>query len=165
MLKETAQVIDIKDNTLLVQTEVKTTCGSCQNKDNCATSSVAEAFSAKPNVINVEFDVDEFAGIKVGDMVQIGVAENFVVKSALYVYLLPIVGFMMFAFIAQMLSTAGVLTLDGQLGELITAIIAFAGGYAGYRVARWRLAKLNQCENQSVVLLAAPNEQIPIKVE
>ena len=92
MLEEKATVVEIEDQILWLQTQVKTTCGTCQAKENCGTSAVAKAFSPKPNVIGVAYNRATDLAVNVGDTVTIGVAEDFVVKSAVYVYMMPIVG-------------------------------------------------------------------------
>lgn len=143
MLTERATVIEIKDNTLWLQTQIKTTCGSCAQKDNCGTSAVAKAFSPKPNVIGVPYDAAKFSPVSVGDKALIGVQEGFVVKSALYVYLLPIVGFLLLALLADGLLKGDIITLTGVGAEAFSALLAFTGGFMGYGVARRLVAKMS----------------------
>ena len=45
MLEENGTVIDIEDGVVWVQTQIKTTCGQCQAKDNCGAGAIAKAFS------------------------------------------------------------------------------------------------------------------------
>ena len=142
MLTEKATVIEVKDNTLWLQTQVKTTCGSCQHKDSCGTSAVAKAFSPKPNVIGVPFDSSKFGEVVAGDRALIGVQEGFIVRSAMYVYLLPIVGFLLLALLAESLISAGIVSLSGNGAEAFRAFFAFAGGFMGYGFARRLVAKM-----------------------
>lgn len=153
MLEEKGVVVAIEDDLIWVQTEIKTTCGSCQAKDNCATSSIAQAFSNKPNLISVKSDL----AVNVGDTVVIGIEDGFVVQSAFYVYIFPIVGFMLMAFIAEQL-----VGINGNTGELIRVLIAFFGGWLGYWLARRKLT-LRSCQQNTGVRLL--NVSIPVSIK
>lgn len=162
MLKETATIVEIKQNSLLLQTQVKTTCGSCQHKESCGTSAVAKAFSPKVNVIAVNYDPQQYPEVAVGDTAIIGVSEQLVVKSAFYVYLLPIVGFVLLAFIGQIFIEQQIIALTGTMAELITAVLAFFGGYCGYLVAKWRLSLMGDNAQSSDDLACHSAENIQI---
>ena len=151
MLTEKATVIEVKDSTLWLQTQVKTTCGSCQHKDSCGTSAVAKAFSPKPNVIGVPYDSSKFGEVSAGDKALIGVQEGFIVRSAAYVYLMPIVGFLLMALLAESLISADIIALTGNGAEAFRALFAFAGGFMGYGLARKLVVKMGGGVNPSDV--------------
>ena len=156
MLEEKGTVVSLENGLIWVQTQVKTTCGSCKAKDNCATSSIAKAFSPKPNVISVKSDLP----VEIGDSVVLGVEQNFVVLSAFYVYILPIVGFMLFAWMGEFLFGNTQL-----LGELTTVVLAFFGGWLGYLIARKRLSSVACSHNDHIQLLSVLSDQIPIHIK
>lgn len=153
MLEEKGTVVSIEDGLVWVQTEIKTTCGSCKAKDNCGTSSIAKAFSPKPNVISVRTDTT----VHVGDTVVIGIDQDFVVLSSFYVYILPILGFMLFAFGGELL-----IETDSLPGELSMVVLAFFGGWLGYLLARKKLSEVACRNNNNVRLLSVDNDHIPI---
>jgi sigma-E factor negative regulatory protein RseC len=156
MLEEKGIVVSVEGGLIWVQTQIKTTCGSCKAKDNCGTSSIAKAFSPKPNVISVKSD----RTVTVGDTVVIGIDENFVVLSAFYVYILPIFGFMLFAWLGQQLFDEAQL-----LEELINVVLAFFGGWLGYLLARKKLGHEACLSNHNIHLLSVDNHQIPITID
>ncbi|MCJ8268628.1 MAG: SoxR reducing system RseC family protein [Psychrosphaera sp.] len=153
MLEEKGKIISIEDDLVWVQTQIKTTCGSCKAKDNCGISAIAKAFSPKPNVISVHTDMT----VKVGDNVVLGIDEGFVVLSSFYVYILPILGFMLFALLGEQMFES-----ENLLGELINVVLAFFGGWLGYLLARRKLAKVACRNNDNVLLLSVDEDQIPI---
>lgn len=169
MLEENGIVIAVEHNeadkepVVWVQTQIKTTCGQCQAKDSCASGAVAKAFSPKASVLPVSGNLE----VKVGDSVVIAIEEQFVVRSALYVYILPIAGFMAFAGLGPvLLSGNGLLTLPQPVADLIQAGFAFFGGWLGFLLARRRLAPGTgdrHCRHsERVRLLAVNRQQIPI---
>jgi sigma-E factor negative regulatory protein RseC len=155
MLEEKGKVISIEDDLVWVQTQIKTTCGTCKAKDSCGTSAVAKAFSPKPNVISVYTDMS----VKVGDNVVLGIDEGFVVQSSFYVYILPILGFMLFAWLGEQVFESATLQ-----SELITVLLAFFGGWLGYLLARRKLANVACRNNDNILLLSVEEDQIPITI-
>jgi sigma-E factor negative regulatory protein RseC len=181
MLEESGTVVAVDEQTVWVQTQIKTTCGQCQAKDNCGTGAVAKAFSPKTNVIAATIPAEQDWQIEVGDSVTIGIEENFVLLSAFYVYILPIAGFMVFAGLGEVLFSGSVLlTGFGFFTDLFLALWAFFGGWLGYLLARKRLGTPSgedhepvgeehpyrkKClNNNHVRLLAVNNQHIPISL-
>lgn len=155
VLEEKGVVVDITEGLVWVQTEIKTTCGTCKAKDNCSTSSIAKAFSPKPNVISIESDM----AVKVGDTVIIGIEEAFVLRSSFYVYLLPL-----FCFILMAAFTEVVFASDDKIFELLSVFLAFSAGGLGFAWAKKRLSRLGCKENGNVRLLKIDPHSIPIKL-
>lgn len=144
MLEETGIVVGVEEGQsgqsglVWVQTEIKTTCGKCQARDNCSTGAVARTFSPKPNVIGAM--ATDGLEVKVGDSVVIAIDENFVVLSAFYVYMLPIIGFMLFAGLTPLLFTgSSILSGFGLFSDFLSALFSFLGGWLGYLLARHKL--------------------------
>jgi sigma-E factor negative regulatory protein RseC len=155
MLEEKGIVVSLEEGLVWVQTEIKTTCGSCKAKDNCGTSTIAKAFSPKPNVICVKSELP----VKVGDTVVIGIDQDFVILSAFHVYILPIAGFMIFAWLGEILLGSTQLS-----GELATVVLAFLGGWLGYIIARKKLSSVACRSTANIQLLSVQNNHIPIRV-
>lgn len=82
-----------------VETEIKTTCNSCQVQTNCGTSVVAKAFAPKKQNIELFYDLP----VKVGQKVKLGIPEETLLSASLQVYLLPLFGLIVGAMLASWL--------------------------------------------------------------
>lgn len=170
MLEENGTVVAVEEGLVWVQTEIKTTCGQCHAKDNCGTGAIAKAFSPKPNVIAAHSDLQADLQVKVGDSVVIGIDQHFIIRSAFYVYILPILGFMLFAGLSTLvLGEQGIFAGQGLWSELISVLFSFFGGWLGYLLARHLLGETGQTQaadkcrnNRQVRLIAVKHQQIPI---
>lgn len=94
MIIEQGVITDIthnaqKEQVIAVSTAIKTTCGSCQAESNCSTSVVAKFFTPKAEAFT--FTVDET--VSVGQQVELGITESRLVQVSFYLYLLPIIVF------------------------------------------------------------------------
>lgn len=87
MVTEVAQVIDVQGDFALVECISKSACGSCHAADNCGNSSIAKAFKPHTN----RFQVKMKYPVLPGQRIQIGLPAQSVVRSAMLVYLLPLV--------------------------------------------------------------------------
>ena len=77
------------EQVIAVSTAIKTTCGSCQAQSNCSTSVVAKFFTPKAEAFT--FTVHET--VSLGQQVELGISENRLVQVSFYLYLLPIMVF------------------------------------------------------------------------
>lgn len=102
MIEEFATVIDVgsKDQHIIrVQSNVKSTCSGCNQLDNCGSGLISKAMPQKKLLVDLVTDVD----VDVGDIIIIGLTENSFLKAAAQVYLLPILGLIVFSAIGQYL--------------------------------------------------------------
>ena len=164
MLKQKAEVIAVHSDAILVQSQIKTSCSSCAAKSSCATGTVAASMAPRYSQLTVPL-VAPFSSdsVSVGDHVIIAVAEQLVVRTALYVYLLPVISFIVSISFAQFLWP--------QLSELWLAVVGFAASYLSLRWAKRRLAQQEQqqllCHSEhSIVLLSVlPRELSTVEPE
>lgn len=89
MIEEIATVIAVEAEGVWVKTQAKTTCGACQQKDSCTSGVVAKALTPKEPRLFVVTQEPLLAG----QQVRIGLDETALTKSALRVYLLPLLVF------------------------------------------------------------------------
>ncbi len=91
MIEQTAIVTDVVDEFARVRVYRQSTCGGCQAKNACGTSTFAKVLGNKFS------DVSVINSIKAepGDIVKIGLRESVMLQSALLVYIFPL--FMLFA--------------------------------------------------------------------
>jgi sigma-E factor negative regulatory protein RseC len=101
MTKEIGKIIKIamKEGKKVAYVECisRSACGSCQSQNSCGVGTVAKTFSAKA----VHLEVDHVTGMKVDHDVELYMNNNDLVKSALLVYLLPLIFFIAAAVITH----------------------------------------------------------------
>jgi sigma-E factor negative regulatory protein RseC len=132
MIEEEAQVIDVNDQHITLQAQPSSACSSCQAKNACGQGLLSRFFNQKPGQIiieNVSLD-SEFADLKVGDRVLIGIEENAVLNAAFYVYMLPLLSFVGFAVLAQALN------IESEIQQIFLTIL---GLFLGISAARFLL--------------------------
>ncbi len=91
MIEEVATVIAIEPGGVWVKTQLKSTCGACQQQDSCTSGLVAKAFTPKEPRLFVNTDLE----VLIGQQIRIGLHEDALTQSALRVYLLPLLVFML----------------------------------------------------------------------
>lgn len=133
MIEERAQVTQVDGDKVTVTSEIKSGCDGCQQVSTCANGQVAKALPTKSLVITLNTDNQcKAQQIKVGDQVIIGIPEQHLLRSAWQVYIWPLIGLMLFAFIGQQLINAQLFDYEWQ-----TIILAIIGGIAGSKLAKW----------------------------
>ena len=120
MIEETARVIAIENNQLLLEAETRAACNACAAKQGCGTSVLSKWVGRKftrfqaPNTVNA----------RVGDEVVVGLAEEAMLKGSVFVYLLPLLAMIGFALLADSLVSAN--TASRDLLVLVSAVAGFA---------------------------------------
>ncbi len=118
MIEETARVIAIEDNQLLLEAETRAACNACAARQGCGTSVLSKWVGRKftrfqaPNTVNA----------RVGDEVVVGLAEDAMLKGSVVVYLLPLLAMIGFALLAD-----GLVSTDTASRDLLVLISAIAG--------------------------------------
>jgi sigma-E factor negative regulatory protein RseC len=119
MMTETAQVIAVEGDHAWVETQRKSTCGSCAVQKGCGTSVLAKVLGNRTSRIRVINSI----GATAGDMVVIGVEDGMLVRTSFAVYAMPLillllggVGGGMLADALQWQSGEGATTVGGVLG-------------------------------------------------
>ncbi len=120
MIEETARVIGIEDDQLLLEAQTKTACNACEVKQGCGTSVLSKVVGRKfthfraPNTVNA----------KIGDEVVVGLAEEAMLKGSLFVYLFPLIAMIGFTLLADVLLQAD--TASRDLMVLGSGLFGFA---------------------------------------
>lgn len=129
MLEEMAVVREVEPHAggsrITLDTQVKTTCGSCQAKSSCGTRVIASWLASKRE--SLTFDVQQ--AVEVGQQVKIGIPEQRILEASSKVYLVPILVLMLSAVLGQI-----ILPLIGLVHEFwviglsfLSAGISFVG--------------------------------------
>lgn len=120
MIEETGTVIALDGSHAWVETERRSTCGSCSAK-GCGTGVLSKVIGARAQRVRVENRV----GARIGDTVVLGLREDALVRGSLAVYIVPLLA--MFAG-----ALAGELVLSGPgTSEFWTVLAGLAGLGAG----------------------------------
>lgn len=130
MTEEIAHVVALEGDSVILESQIKSTCSGCSQVDSCANGQVAKALPSKKLTFKVKRNEID---VKVGDCVVLGITEGDMLLSAAQVYLMPLLGLLAFSAIGQWLVEINVLE-----HELIALAVGVLGGYLGYRLAKYR---------------------------
>ncbi|AMG30149.1 transcriptional regulator [Grimontia hollisae] len=134
MITALAEVTGSGDGYLTVRCQQKTSCGSCASKNTCGTGIVSNALPGKVMDIRVPSE----KAIAAGTLVEIGLEEQTILKSAVVVYILPLVFAVSGAFLGQILADLM------AAGEGVIILSSLLAGVLGVVVARCFSRKLEQ---------------------
>ncbi|WP_325891686.1 SoxR reducing system RseC family protein [Grimontia sp. NTOU-MAR1] len=134
MITALAEVTGSGEGYLTVRCQQKTSCGSCASKNNCGTGIVSNALPGKVLDIRVPSEKP----VNVGTLVEIGLEEQTVLRSALVVYILPLLFAITGAVFGQFLAD---LIAAGEGVIILSSVLA---GGLGFLVARNFSRKLEQ---------------------
>lgn len=86
MIEESAHVVESDDDYAWVETERRSSCGSCSAK-GCGTGALSKILGRKTQRMKVLNPI----GAKSGDEVTLGIEEQALIKGSLAVYIVPLV--------------------------------------------------------------------------
>jgi sigma-E factor negative regulatory protein RseC len=159
MIEERAVILSLQPmaaNEQIPQTESvatieivrKTACGLCGQTRGCGNSLWGKLFGHK----TTNFTAQNGIGAKVGDHVIVGIEESVIIKSALVLYIVPLVGMLLGAWLGKSIyATDGATMLAGVLGLLVgfVWVKGHAQGSAYYRQNQPRILRLDQPGTQA----------------
>lgn len=134
MITALAEVTGNGEGYLTVRCQQKTSCGSCASKNTCGTGVVSNAMPGKV----MDIQVPSEKAVATGTLVEIGLEEQTVLKSAVVVYILPLVFAISGAFLGQILADLM------AAGEGVVILSSLLAGVLGVAVARYFSRKLEQ---------------------
>ncbi|QCR35257.1 SoxR-reducing system protein RseC [Nissabacter sp. SGAir0207] len=133
MMKEWATVVSWENGMALLRCDPQAGCGSCNARTGCGTRTLNKLGPQPEHHLQVAIDQP----LEPGQKVELGITEGSLLRSALLVYMTPLVGVLLGGGVMQM-------WLNSDLFALLGAV---AGGMAGFLTAR-RLAKHSGEESQ-----------------
>jgi sigma-E factor negative regulatory protein RseC len=145
MVEEIATVVQVETAGVWLQTRVVSSCQSCSAQDSCTSGVVAKAMTRRDYRFFLPQSTHE-AELLVGQQVRIGIAEDVLVKSALLVYLLPLLFF---------ISALGLAFYVGW-GEGWQLVAALTGGVSGMLLARKLSTDIGSVQQQVHLLAVLP---------
>lgn len=99
MITETGRIVAIENDSLWVQTVRKSACAQCSARKGCGQAVLAQ-LGREPGYLKVSLNGQASQNYQVNQYVEIGMAEQVIVKSTLLIYLMPLL-IMMFAIAAS----------------------------------------------------------------
>ena len=99
MLEEDAKVVEIRGDSVVVETSRQAACGGCDARTACGTGLLSHLFKAR----NKRFVVKNALNLEVGNEVVIGVSESGLLRGAFLVYILPLLGMFLFAMLSDVI--------------------------------------------------------------
>lgn len=123
MLTETGRVVDIREDSLWVETIKSSTCGACVAEKGCG-QTVLKRLGAKPTYLRIPLAGHSKEYYQLNDVVTIGIPDDIVVKGSLFLYLLPLVFLLVFSGIAHTYYYSDILSmLSGLVGFCVGCIL------------------------------------------
>ncbi|PKH00626.1 SoxR reducing system RseC family protein [Paraglaciecola sp. MB-3u-78] len=141
---------------VIVETQIKSTCGSCEAQSNCGTGAIANVFATKRETLR--FRLNEM--VEVGQKVSLGIPEENLLKASAMVYCLPLLALVISALIGQTILPLVGLMAEGWL-ILFTAICSFLT----FMFVRRFLSRTDQGDFHPLILKVFPLEIHNIQVK
>ena len=125
MMEEPGRVVAVEEGAVWVQALRESTCSSCSANAGCGQGLLDKlAITSQRGNVRALTDLQ----LAVGDEVVIGVREELLLRSAVQVYLLPLLALLGGGFIAQSLG----------LSEPLSILLGLGGLLAAGLLVRWR---------------------------
>lgn len=137
-------VTKVEGNTVWVKTQIKTTCGSCQVKDNCGTSVIAKVFNPKPELLRLHSPIS----LSCGQRVKLGIPEETLVSASALIYLFPLL-----VFISAVIASQAFWGVH----ELVSLLFGLAAALCGF----WWVSRYSKKQHSgafSPIIMGAMNE-------
>jgi len=144
MIEEQAQVVEIKGTLLVLQAQTQSACGSCAASKGCGTSVLAKVVGRKFTRFQAENNIDA----EVGDMVVVGISEDALLKGSVMMYVIPILGMLAFALVADYFLEA---LIDYR--DLAIAASGIMGLVLGSLMSKWYFQRQASAKRFTPVVL------------
>lgn len=154
LLEEIGRVVALEAGRVRVETVRVSSCQSCEAKSTCGQGAIAKVVGQKSCIISALNSLS----LEVGDEVVLGLQESTLLKSALLVYLLPLV---------LMIASAGAFQWLYGENDLVSAFGGFMGLLVGFGIIyAYNQHHKDNAQFQPVVLRAVTNGYVaPLRVE
>ncbi|RJG37969.1 SoxR reducing system RseC family protein [Motilimonas pumila] len=143
MISEPGRVISSRNGEVEIACQVQTACHSCKAKSNCGTSALAKVFPGQTQVVKLKAQQNYEPGQKV----ELNIAEIALVKAAIAVYGIPLVGLMLGAILGfQLITWFNFPTswFSPDIGAIIGAVFGLISGLFGAKIYHQRLSRSGQ---------------------
>ncbi len=122
MIEEYAIVTAVREGQASLILERRTACGLCGQKRGCGNATWSKMLKSQPH----EFTAHNAIQAQVGDAVVVGMDEKAVLRSALFLYVVPLISLLIGALLADYLFT-------NQLVVMLGAALGLLAGFYAMR--------------------------------
>jgi len=154
MIEESAKIVGVIEDFAWVETQRKSTCGSCQVNKGCGTSLLSNVLGQKRTRLKVRNP----EGYQAGDQVVLGLEEGALVKGSLLLYSLPL----LFMFVSAILGYSLFFLYELTYSEGYKILFSFAGLIFGFWFVAKRSSKLSSDSRYQASILRKIEEAAPI---
>nr|WP_024965421.1 SoxR-reducing system protein RseC [Pantoea sp. IMH] len=153
MMREWATVVSCQDGVATLHSEIKTSCSSCSARKGCGSHMLNKLGPKNAHVMKIA----TAEPLSPGQRIELGIAEQSLLSSALLVYMTPLVGLFILAGLFQMLFHS----------DLAAAAGALLGGIGGFIIAKGISGYLSKSAAfQPVILsIALPHDALRVETE
>jgi sigma-E factor negative regulatory protein RseC len=117
VLEQSAKVVEVRDDTLWVESDARGGCSQCSS-GSCATSVVSKLFGSRRS----RFQLENTLGAKDGEQVVVGIPDELLVRASVWAYLLPLVVMVALAALGSAWGMS-----EGM--QSLMALLGLAGGF------------------------------------
>lgn len=149
MIEETAYVVAVEGQSAWVETERRSSCGSCEAK-GCGTGALSKVLGTKVQRMKVQNPIDS----QVGDTVILGIEEGVLIKGSLMVYIMPLMLMLAGGLLGQSLAPQWEMAPEGP--SLLFGLLGLALGFLWLRRYNRRVA--NDPRYSAVILRKVSSE-------
>ncbi len=120
MIEEKAIVVSIRDDNIVIETQKKSSCGSCSANKACGTGIVANYLKPK----TVTFNIKNTINAQIGDQIVVGINERIFLFGSFLMYILPLLFILCFALIGDYVAKQAAL-IDSELWVILMSGLGF----------------------------------------
>lgn len=141
---------------LEVEAMPKSTCGSCSAQNTCGHGVMHKWFSRKTPKFSVKVATEQLEQIEIGQWVEIGIADDAIIRASWLVYILPLLGLIFGSSLANSL-------LGAEVYSILGGGIGFFAALAGIHFYQPGLN--NDVENKQTGLSKSNYEPILVSIK
>jgi len=147
MIEEQVRVVAIEGELLLLEAQSQSACGGCAAKKGCGTAVLSKVVGQKFS----RFQAKNTIGANVGDLIVVGLTERALLNGSFVIYMLPIIGMILFALFADVMFVDDV---DDWLSKDVSvALFSLLGFSIGAGFARYHFLSSHSKESYQPVVL------------
>lgn len=149
MIEEAAVVLNSEGGFAQVETQRKSTCGSCASAQSCGTSVLSKWLGQKRTVLTVRNPIDA----KIGEKVVLGLPDASLPKASFLLYILPLWSLLFGALVGEWLAAQMNLNSTEPVA-VVCGLLALLAGLKGVGIYARRF---NSNQNYQAVILRRAN--------
>jgi sigma-E factor negative regulatory protein RseC len=130
MIEEQAQVVDLNQEGVWVETQRRSACGQCAANKGCGTATLSKVLGNKRN--RVRALNPDATPVAIGDEVVIGIEEQALVRGSLALYIMPLFALFLFGLLGSALAEQFSLSQADAFSALF-GLIGLAIGFLGVK--------------------------------